>query len=60
MFSPMAVLALGSWWALVPAGIYWLLILRRVGVEDRFLRANLAGYDQYAGRVRNRVIPGVW
>jgi protein-S-isoprenylcysteine O-methyltransferase Ste14 len=60
MFSPMAVLALGSWWALLPAGIYWMLILRRVVVEDQFLRVNLAGYDQYAGRVRNRVIPGVW
>ena len=24
--SPMAVLALGSWWALIPAGLYWMLI----------------------------------
>jgi len=60
IFAPMAVLALGSWWALIPAGVYWLLILRRVLVEDQFLRTNLAGYSQYAGRVRNRVIPGVW
>jgi protein-S-isoprenylcysteine O-methyltransferase Ste14 len=37
-----------------------MLILRRVVVEDRFLRGNLAGYDLYAARVRNRVIPGVW
>ena len=58
--SPMAVLALGSWWALIPAGLYWALILRRVVAEDRFLRANLDGYAQYAGRVRSRVIPGVW
>jgi len=58
--SPMAVLALGSWWALVPAGLYWTLILRRVVAEDRFLRANLDGYAQYAGRVRSRMIPGVW
>ena len=58
--SPMAVLAMGSWWALIPAGLYWMLILRRVVVEDRFLRANLAGYDLYVARVRNRVIPGVW
>jgi protein-S-isoprenylcysteine O-methyltransferase Ste14 len=28
--------------------------------EDRFLHANLAGYDEYAARVRHRVIPGVW
>jgi protein-S-isoprenylcysteine O-methyltransferase Ste14 len=58
--SPMVVLALGSWWALLPAGLYWALILRRVTAEDRFLHAHLAGYDQYAARVTSRVIPGVW
>jgi protein-S-isoprenylcysteine O-methyltransferase Ste14 len=58
--SPMAVLAMGSWWALIPAGLYWALILRRVVAEDHFLRANLVGYDQYALRVRSRVLPGIW
>ena len=60
VFAPTAALALGSWWALIPAGAYCSLILRRVFVEDRFLHANLAGYDEYAGRVRHRVIPGIW
>jgi protein-S-isoprenylcysteine O-methyltransferase Ste14 len=60
VFAPMAALALGSWWALIPAGLYCLLIARRVIVEDQFLRTNLTGYDEYAGRVRHRVIPGVW
>jgi protein-S-isoprenylcysteine O-methyltransferase Ste14 len=59
-FAPGAVLAFGSWWALIPAGVYCALILRRVLVEDQFLRTNLRGYDLYAGRVRHRVIPGVW
>ena len=59
-FAPGAVLAFGSWWALIPAGMYWALIVRRVGVEDKFLHANLPGYAQYAGRVQHRVIPGVW
>src|SRR5260370_1027293 len=58
--APGLVLGCGSWWALIPAGVYCALILRRVLVEDQFLRTNLAGYDQYAGRVRHRVIPGVW
>jgi len=40
--------------------LYWALILRRVVAEDRFLRANIDGYAQYAGRVRSRMIPGVW
>ena len=60
LFAPTAALALGSWWALIPAGIYSSLILRRVFVEDRFLHANLAGYAEYAVRVRHRVIPGIW
>jgi protein-S-isoprenylcysteine O-methyltransferase Ste14 len=60
VFAPLAALALGSWWALLPAGLYSALILRRVTVEDRFLRANLAGYIAYATRVPHRVIPGVW
>ena len=60
VFAPLMVLALGSWWALVPAGLYSALILRRVVFEDQFLSANLAGYVQYTGRVRHRVIPGVW
>jgi protein-S-isoprenylcysteine O-methyltransferase Ste14 len=60
LFAPTTALALGSWWALIPAGIYSSLILRRVFVEDRFLHANLVGYDEYAARVRHRVIPGVW
>jgi len=60
VFAPTSALALGSWWALIPAGIYCGLIFRRVLVEDRFLRANLAGYGDYAARVRHRVIPGVW
>jgi protein-S-isoprenylcysteine O-methyltransferase Ste14 len=60
VFAPATALAVGSWWALIPAGIYCALIFRRVLIEDRFLHANLTGYDQYAGRVRHRVIPGVW
>jgi protein-S-isoprenylcysteine O-methyltransferase Ste14 len=60
LFAPTTAIALGSWWALIPAVIYTSLILRRVFVEDRFLHANLAGYAEYAGRVRHRVIPGIW
>jgi protein-S-isoprenylcysteine O-methyltransferase Ste14 len=60
LFAPTTAIALGSWWALIPAVIYSSLILRRVFVEDRFLHANLAGYAEYAGRVRHRVIPGIW
>jgi protein-S-isoprenylcysteine O-methyltransferase Ste14 len=53
-------LALGSWWALVPAGLAALLIVIRTEWEDRTLHAGLAGYEAYAQRVRFRLIPGVW
>jgi protein-S-isoprenylcysteine O-methyltransferase Ste14 len=29
-------------------------------MEDRTLRAELEGYEEYARRVRHRLIPGVW
>jgi protein-S-isoprenylcysteine O-methyltransferase Ste14 len=53
-------LALGSWWALLPAAGYALLILNRAAREDRFLQAELPGYTDYASRVRYRALPGVW
>ena len=60
LLAPMAALALGSWWALVPAGLYASLILRRAATEDRFLRRNLPGYVEYAARVKFRILPRIW
>jgi protein-S-isoprenylcysteine O-methyltransferase Ste14 len=53
-------LSLGSYWALIPAGIAALLLILRTRGEDRMLQAELAGYREYAGRVRFRWVPGVW
>ena len=53
-------LALGSWWALLPAAIAVLLLVLRTVWEDRTLQAELAGYAAYAQKVRFRLIPGVW
>jgi len=57
---PASGLALGSWWALVPALGYALIILRRAAIEDQFLRRHLSGYDSYADAVRYRLLPGLW
>ena len=57
---PASALALGSWWALLPALGAALLFVSRAAHEDRFLRHNLEGYEQYAARVRYRLLPGVW
>ena len=53
-------LALGSFWALIPAVISYLLLVVRTALEDRTLQDELPGYREYAERVRYRLIPGVW
>ena len=53
-------LVLGSWLGFALAAVYAALILRRVFFEDAFLKANLAGYPDYARRVPYRLIPGGW
>ena len=53
-------LALGSLWALVPAGLATCLFVVRTALEDRTLHEELEGYKEYAQRVRYRLLPGVW
>ena len=53
-------LSLGSVWALIPAILACLLLVLRTILEDRTLREELAGYKEYAQRVRYRLLPGVW
>jgi protein-S-isoprenylcysteine O-methyltransferase Ste14 len=53
-------LALGSFWALVPGAVGTLVLVVRTVLEDRTLQKELEGYQEYAGRVRHRLIPGVW
>ena len=52
--------ALGSWWALVPGVAIGILYVVRTSKEDRMLRQDLAGYEEYAHRVRYRIVPGIW
>ncbi|PKR89235.1 isoprenylcysteine carboxylmethyltransferase family protein [Pleomorphomonas diazotrophica] len=59
LFFGMA-LALGSVIALLPAALASALLVLRTAWEDRLLRAELPGYEDFAGRVRWRLLPGVW
>lgn len=53
-------LALDSWWALVP-GLFALGVsIVRTVLEDRALLDELPGYEEYASRVRYRLVPGIW
>lgn len=53
-------LLLGSWWAFVPAMLSVAGLAVRTALEDRTLQRSLDGYAEYAGRVRFRLIPGLW
>lgn len=59
MFAGIA-LALGSWWALLPAAIAGAILILRTSWEDALLHAGLDGYRDYARRVRFRLVPGIW
>jgi len=51
---------LGSPWALIPAIVSGALYVVRTNLEDKTLRQELPGYEQYARQTRHRLLPGVW
>jgi protein-S-isoprenylcysteine O-methyltransferase Ste14 len=53
-------LLLGSWFGLLFSTLLMALIILRTALEDRTLRRGLAGYAEYTGTVRYRLIPHVW
>lgn len=66
MYSAMMVfylaspIALGSWWALIPAAAYIPVIAARIRDEEAMLRTGLPGYADYCAKVRWRMLPGIW
>jgi protein-S-isoprenylcysteine O-methyltransferase Ste14 len=57
IFSP---LALGSYWAIIPAVLIIPIIVARIRNEERVLARDLEGYQEYLKRVRHRLIPCIW
>jgi protein-S-isoprenylcysteine O-methyltransferase Ste14 len=55
-----APLLLGSWWGLLPVPFFMAGLGVRAVREERVMRQALQGYDDYANRVRYRLLPGVW
>lgn len=53
-------LLLGSWIGLALSGLFILGIGWRAVHEERTLRTELSGYEDYAARVRYRLIPLLW
>ena len=66
LYSGMAIaelatpLALGSYIAVPIFGLLVPLLIYRLIHEERTLCGDLAGYSEYCGRTKFRLIPGVW
>ena len=53
-------LLLGSWLGLMVAPLMVSILAVRIAKEEGMLRKELEGYEEYAQRVRWRLIPRVW
>src|SRR5262249_11278643 len=53
-------LLLGSGWGVAAVPLLVAGLAPRVVGEERMLRRELSGYEEYASRVRFRLIPGIW
>lgn len=53
-------LVLGSWWAIPIFLLYIPIIVSRILDEEKLLREELKGYEEYCAQQRWRLIPGVW
>jgi len=55
--SPMA---LGSWWALLPAALIVPILVVRIVNEEQVLERDLEGYREYKHKTKYRLLPGIW
>ena len=53
-------LVLGSIFSFLVMLAYPPLIIRRIRGEERLLKKELPGYEEYCGRVKYRLVPFVW
>lgn len=56
----MIPLVLGSWYALIPFGLYPVIIIVRLKDEEVLLTRELSGYPEYKKKVKYRLIPFIW
>jgi protein-S-isoprenylcysteine O-methyltransferase Ste14 len=52
--------ALGSWWALIPALLIFPILVARIRNEEQVLERELPGYPEYRQHTRHRLVPGIW
>ncbi len=53
-------LALGSWWSVLLVPLFIPILGFRIANEEKVLKRDLPGYEEYARKVRYRLIPGIF
>ncbi len=53
-------LALGSYWAMIPALAIIPIIVARIIGEEKLLINELKGYQEYTQKTKYRLVPGIW
>jgi protein-S-isoprenylcysteine O-methyltransferase Ste14 len=53
-------LALGSYWAMIPAFFIIPIFIARIINEEAVLTQQLQGYAEYKQKTRYRLVPGIW
>ena len=53
-------IALGSWWALIPAAVVALTVVARIKFEEEMLLKGMDGYADYQKRVRYKLLPKIY
>ena len=51
---------LGSAWTFAPVVTMTLLVMVCAVLEERLLRRDLPGYEEYMLKTRWRIVPGIW
>ena len=60
LYNIVLPLIMESVWGFVGVGFYFVILIWRTTLEDRFLRENLPGYADFAEQTRWRLFPGIW
>ena len=53
-------IALGSWWALIPASVAALSMVVRIKFEEEMLEKGMDGYTDYQTRVKYKLLPRIY
>ena len=53
-------LGLGSYWSLIPISVICILLYFRITDEEKLLKEELEGYEEYMKQTKYRILPKIW